>query len=175
MLVVQIARILVYKYQFSTSMYVLAWSMSLWHVIHTYISILRRNSWHNCVSDVLIQRSLEKDSPPNSSLATQIEKKYESWEVLNRVLFHKAPSFEAREAHRYLNKRLGIFCARGGGLLDHPYAPCHPPSATPTEKHLGVSSYTIGIRSDELCSISLLLYCVSYEHEPLKIAPKVCV
>ena len=60
--------------------------------------------------------------------------------------FDKAPSFEAREAHRCLNNWLGIFCARGGGLLDHPYAPCHPPSATPTEKHLGVISYTTGIR-----------------------------
>ena len=28
--------------------------------------------------------------------------------------------FEAREAHRYLNNRLGNFRARGGGLLDHP-------------------------------------------------------
>ena len=36
------------------------------------------------------------------------------------TFFDKAPSFEA---HRYLNNRLGIFCARGGGLLDHPYAP----------------------------------------------------
>ena len=34
--------------------------------------------------------------------------------------FDKVPSFEAREAHRYLNNRLGIFRARGGGLLDHP-------------------------------------------------------
>ena len=31
----------------------------------------------------------------------------------------KAPSFEAREAHKYLNNRLGIFRARAGGLLDH--------------------------------------------------------
>ena len=53
--------------------------------------------------------------------------------------FDKAPSFKAREAHRYLNILLGIFRARGGGLLDHPYAPCPPPSATPTEKHLGIT------------------------------------
>ena len=33
-----------------------------------------------------------------------------------------------------------------GGLLDHPYAPCHAPSATPSEKHLVVRSYTTGIR-----------------------------
>ena len=30
------------------------------------------------------------------------------------AFFGKAPSFEAREAHRYLNNRLGIFRARGG-------------------------------------------------------------
>ena len=65
---------------------------------------------------------------------------------LRTEFYYKAPSFEAREAHRYLNNRLGLFRAKGGGLLDHPYAPCHPPSATPTEKHLGVSSYTTGIR-----------------------------
>ena len=41
------------------------------------------------------------------------------------VFFHTAPSFEAKEAHRYLNNWLGIFRARGGGLLDHPHAPCH--------------------------------------------------
>ena len=35
-------------------------------------------------------------------------------------VFVKAPSFEAREAHRYYNNRLCIFRARGGGLLDHP-------------------------------------------------------
>ena len=50
--------------------------------------------------------------------------------------FDMAPSFVAREAHRYLNNRLGIFLARGGGLLDHPYAPCHPPCVPPTEEHL---------------------------------------
>ena len=60
--------------------------------------------------------------------------------------FDKAPSFEASEAHRYLNNRLGIFRGWGRGLLVHPYAPGHPPSANPTEKHLGVSSYTTGIR-----------------------------
>ena len=37
------------------------------------------------------------------------------------LFFDKAPSFEAKEARRYLNNRLGIFCVRGGGLLDHPY------------------------------------------------------
>ena len=31
------------------------------------------------------------------------------------------PSFETGEAHRYLNNWLGIFRARGGDLLDHPY------------------------------------------------------
>ena len=48
--------------------------------------------------------------------------------------FDKAPSFEAKEAHRYQNNRLGIFRARGGGSLDHPYAPRHPLSAPPTEE-----------------------------------------
>ena len=37
--------------------------------------------------------------------------------------FVKAPSFKAREAHRYLIKWLGIFSVRGGDLLDQPYAP----------------------------------------------------
>ena len=42
--------------------------------------------------------------------------------------FGKAPSFEAREAHRYLNNRLGIFRASGGGLLNHPYDTTFIPS-----------------------------------------------
>ena len=50
----------------------------------------------------------------------------------------KAPSFEAREAHRYQNNRLGIFRIRSGGLLDHPYAPRHPPSAPPMGERQGV-------------------------------------
>ena len=33
-----------------------------------------------------------------------------------------AASYEPWEAHRYLKNRLGIVPARGGGLLDHPYA-----------------------------------------------------
>ena len=45
-----------------------------------------------------------------------------------------APSFEAREAHRYLKNRLGIFRARDGGLLDHPCVPCHPTYSPPTEE-----------------------------------------
>ena len=38
--------------------------------------------------------------------------------------FDTASSFEAWETHghRYLKNRLGIVRARGGGLLDHPYA-----------------------------------------------------
>ena len=51
-------------------------------------------------------------------------------------LFFVAPSFEAWETHRYLESRLGIFRARGGGLLDHPCAPRHHPSVSPTEEHL---------------------------------------
>ena len=35
-----------------------------------------------------------------------------------------------------LENRLGIVRARGEGLLDHPYAPCHPPSVPPMEEHL---------------------------------------
>ena len=31
---------------------------------------------------------------------------------------------------------LGIVRALGAGLLDHPYAPCHPPSIPPTEEHM---------------------------------------
>ena len=50
--------------------------------------------------------------------------------------FDTAPSFEAWETHRYLKNRLGIVRTRNGGLLDHLYAPCHPPSAHPTEEHL---------------------------------------
>ena len=41
---------------------------------------------------------------------------------------------------------LGIFRARGGGLLDHSYAPCHPPSAPPVGERQGVNSQTAGIR-----------------------------
>ena len=47
-----------------------------------------------------------------------------------------APSFKAWETHRYLKNLLDIVCARGGGLLDHPYVPCHPPSVPPKEEHL---------------------------------------
>ena len=50
--------------------------------------------------------------------------------------FDTAPSFEDWETHRYLINRLGIVRARGGGLLDHPYAPFHPLSVPPTEEHL---------------------------------------
>ena len=53
-----------------------------------------------------------------------------------RDFFDTAPSFEAWVIYRYLKNRLGIVCAREGGLLDHPCAPCHPPSAPPTEVHL---------------------------------------
>ena len=42
----------------------------------------------------------------------------------------------AWETHRYLKNQLCIVRARGRGLLDHPYAPCHPPSVPPTEEHL---------------------------------------
>ena len=42
----------------------------------------------------------------------------------NADFFDTAPSYEAWETHWYLKNRLGIVCARGGGLLDHPYAPC---------------------------------------------------
>ena len=62
-------------------------------------------------------------------------REYEIVRMVGQCFFYKAPSFKAREAHWYLNNRLGIFRARGGGLLDHPYAPCHPPLATPMEKH----------------------------------------
>ena len=43
------------------------------------------------------------------------------WLYIWLHFFDKATSFEKREAHRYLNNRLGIFRDRGGGLLDHPY------------------------------------------------------
>ena len=50
--------------------------------------------------------------------------------------FDTAPSFEAWETRRYLINQLGIVRTRGRGLLDHPYAPCPPPSVPPTEEHL---------------------------------------
>ena len=56
--------------------------------------------------------------------------------VLTHLFFDTAPSFDAGETHWYLKNWLGIVHARGGGLLDHPYAPCHPPSVPPTEKYL---------------------------------------
>ena len=54
-----------------------------------------------------------------------------------RYFFDTAPSFEAWETHRYLKNRLGIVRALGGGLLHHPYAPCHPPSVPPEEYQVG--------------------------------------
>ena len=45
--------------------------------------------------------------------------------------FEKVPSFEAREANRYLNNRLGIFRARGRGLLDHAVCPISPSISYP--------------------------------------------
>ena len=41
-----------------------------------------------------------------------------------RPFFDTASSSETRETHRYLKNRHGIVHARGGGLLDHPCAPC---------------------------------------------------
>ena len=52
----------------------------------------------------------------------------------SNFVFNTAPSFEAWETHRYLKSR---YCQRPGrGLLDEPYAPCHPPSVPPVEEHL---------------------------------------
>ena len=53
-------------------------------------------------------------SPLTRSLKLFWEK---AW--MRLYFFDKAPSFEAREAHQYLNNWLGIFHARGGGLLDN--------------------------------------------------------
>ena len=50
--------------------------------------------------------------------------------------FNMVPSFKVWETHQCLKNRLGIVYARGEGLLDYPYAPCHPPSVHPTEEHL---------------------------------------
>ena len=76
--------------------------------------------------------------------------------------FDTAPSYEAWETHRYLKNRLGIVRARGGGLLDHPYAPHHPPFVPPTEDHLvgHLTSYCHQMSNCGLYrySISLLLY-----------------
>ena len=47
--------------------------------------------------------------------------------TMDLVFFDTAPSFETWETHRYLKNQLVIVRARGGGLLDHPYAPCYPP------------------------------------------------
>ena len=59
--------------------------------------------------------------------------------VAKFFFFVTAPSFEAREAYWHLNNQLGIFHARSGGLLDHPYFPDDPSSATSTEEHQGGS------------------------------------
>ena len=48
---------------------------------------------------------------------------FSSWRI---PFFDKAPSFEAREAHRYLNNRLGIFRARGGGFVRPSVCPMSP-------------------------------------------------
>ena len=69
--------------------------------------------------------------------------------------FDTAPSFEAWETHRYLKNRLGIVRARGGGLLDHPYAPCHPPSVPPTEEHL-IGHLTNYCRQMSSCGLYIL-------------------
>ena len=77
-----------------------------------------------------------------------------------------APSFEAREAHRCLKNRPGIFRARDKGLLDHPYVPRHPSSSPPTEEHqMGLlTNYYHQMKScgQSILCISLLLYWVSY-------------
>ena len=80
-----------------------------------------------------------------------------------------ASSKEARETYRCLKNRLGIFHARDGGLLDHPYVPCrhhHSPygevSGRPPHDLL---IYKLLSSDEKLCSInsiSLSLYCVSY-------------
>ena len=78
--------------------------------------------------------------------------------------FDTAPSFEAWETHRYLKNRLGIVRARGGGLLDHPYAPCHPPSVPPTEEHL-VGHLTNYCHQMSSCGLYILfLYCYIEYH-----------
>ena len=56
--------------------------------------------------------------------------------ILLELLLFKGALFQGK----YSNKRLGIFRARGGGLLDHPYAPHHPPSAPLTGERQGVKS-----------------------------------
>ena len=69
--------------------------------------------------------------------------------------FDTAPSFEAWETHRYLKNWLGIVRARGGGLLDHPYAPSVPP----TEEHL-VGHLTNYCHQMSSCGLYILfLYC----------------
>ena len=83
--------------------------------------------------------------------------------MLSSVFFAKAPSFEAREAHWYYNNWLGILCARGGGLLDHPYAPRHPSSAPPTGERQWVNSQTTGIRWVVMANVfyfSVVILCV---------------
>ena len=78
-----------------------------------------------------------------------------------------APSFEAWEAHRCLKNRLGIVRARGGGLLDHPYAPCHPPYVPPTEEHL-VGHLTNYCHQMSSCGLyNLFLYCYIDYHMSL--------
>ena len=60
----------------------------------------------------------------------------EGWLSEGSLIFYlaflvEAPAFDAREAQQYWNNRLGIFRATGRGLLDHPYAERHHPSAPP--------------------------------------------
>ena len=78
--------------------------------------------------------------------------------------FDMAPSFEARETHRYLKNRLGIVRARDWGLLDHPYVSCHPPSVPPTGEHpLGhFTSYWHQMKS---CGLYIPFLCCYIEYD----------
>ena len=58
--------------------------------------------------------------------------------------FFMAPSNEARETHRCLKNRLGIFRARDGGFLDHPCVPCRQPSHPLRRSIRKATSRTIG-------------------------------
>ena len=69
--------------------------------------------------------------------------------------------------HRYLKNRLGIVHAWGEDLLDHPYAPCHPPSVPPMEEHL-VSHLTNYCHQLSSCGLYILfLYCYIEYHMSL--------
>ena len=74
-----------------------------------------------------------------------------------------APSFETKGGPPVFEKPARHLPRQGRVFLDHPYAPRHSPSAAPTEKLMGVVSYTTIIRREVVLNIfynSLIDLCV---------------